>query len=225
MKYRFLTFLSFFVCGILFLFPLLKSNAFTAMQDRPSVQLQALDKSTARTTTLEAKVGETIEYGSLFIKVQACRESDPLDKPESSAFLQIWEVPLNAKKSEWVFSGWMFSSSPALSAMDHAVYDVWVLKCLGGDPAPSAESTNKVEIKSSSEAGTENELQEQSGLLDAVEEEALEEPVSAPETQEEVGATPPPELQAEESAQPADKSVESVAEDAIYEDDNNTNYE
>lgn len=112
---------------LLYMTPL---SAMADMIDYPIVKMQALDKSTARTVTFEAKVGTTVEYGSLFIKVQACRKSDPLEKPESAAFLQIWEVPINSEKSEWAFSGWMFASSPALSAMDHAVYDVWVLDCL-----------------------------------------------------------------------------------------------
>lgn len=99
--------------------------------DHPQVKLQFLDKSTARTVTLQAKVGSTVEYGSTFIKIQACRKSEPLDKPESAAFLQVWEVPIGAEKSEWLFSGWMFASSPALSAMDHPVYDIWVLDCKG----------------------------------------------------------------------------------------------
>ena len=99
--------------------------------DHPQVKLQFLDKATARTVTLEAKVGSTVEYGSTFIKIQACRKSEPLDKPESAAFLQVWEVPIGAEKSEWLFSGWMFASSPALSAMDHPVYDIWVLDCQG----------------------------------------------------------------------------------------------
>lgn len=117
-----------------------------AKVDLPIVKLQALDKSTARTVTFEAKVGTTIEYGSLFIKIQACRKSDPLEKPESAAFLQIWEVPINATKSEWIFSGWMFASSPALSAMDHAVYDVWVLNCLSGaKPNKEAEESQSDE--------------------------------------------------------------------------------
>ena len=108
--------------------------------DHPKVKLQALDKSTARTVTLEAEVGTTIEYGSIFIKVQSCRKSEPLDKPESAAFLQIWEIPLNSDKSEWVFSGWMFASSPALSAMDHPVYDIWVLDCAGKEQVSMVES-------------------------------------------------------------------------------------
>ena len=116
------------------------------MQDYPVVKIQALDKSTARTETLTAKVGETIQYGSLFIKAQACREPGPLDKPESAAFLQVWEVPINATKSEWIFSGWMFASSPALSAMDHAVYDVWVLDCLSKE-IPDKTQKAKIDKK------------------------------------------------------------------------------
>ncbi|PZQ46747.1 MAG: hypothetical protein DI551_04590 [Micavibrio aeruginosavorus] len=114
------------------------------MEDYPSVKLQGLDKSVGRTVTFEAKVGSTIQYGSLFIKIQACRKAPPIEKPESAAFLQIWEVPPGGEKSEWSFSGWMFASSPALSAMDHPVYDVWVLDCLGkqqpNEEAKAAES-------------------------------------------------------------------------------------
>lgn len=107
------------------------SPAFAVMEDYPSVKLQGLDKSVGRTVTFEAKVGSTIQYGPLFIKIQACRKAPPIEKPESAAFLQIWEVPPGEEKSEWSFSGWMFASSPALSPMDHPVYDVWVLDCTG----------------------------------------------------------------------------------------------
>ena len=114
--------------------------AAAAMQDWPAVQLRALDKSTARTTTFEVKAGSTIQYGSLYIKVQSCRKSEPIDKPESAAFLQVWELPPEETESRWVFSGWMFASSPALSAMDHPVYDVWVLSCTGREE-PAEEET------------------------------------------------------------------------------------
>ena len=115
------------------------SPAYAVMEDYPSVKLQGLDKSVGRTVTFEAKVGSTIQYGPLFIKIHACRKAPPIEQPESAAFLQIWEVPPGAEKSEWVFSGWMFASSPALSAMDHPVYDVWVLDCLGKEQ-PNAEA-------------------------------------------------------------------------------------
>lgn len=104
------------------------------MDDYPIAKLQSLDKVTARTMTFEAPVGSTVNFGPLFIKVQVCREAPPVEQPESAAFLQVWEnTPED--KAEWIFSGWMFASSPGLSSMDHPIYDVWVLDCLGEPPA------------------------------------------------------------------------------------------
>lgn len=113
------------------------------MTEQPRIKLRTLEKTTARTMTFEADVGSTLKFGSLFIKVQSCQKSSPVDLPEAAAFLQIWEDVPEAKKketeeeSQWVFSGWMFSSSPALSPMDHPIYDVWVLDCMGAEGAPT----------------------------------------------------------------------------------------
>lgn len=99
------------------------------MMDLPAVKLRSLDKITARTVTFEAEVGSTLKFGPIFIKVQACRQSSPLDERESAAFIQVWEVTPE-DEAQWIFSGWMFASSPGLSAMDHPIYDVWVIDCL-----------------------------------------------------------------------------------------------
>lgn len=98
-------------------------------RDYPVVRLRALDKITARTQTFEARVGKTLQFGEIFIKARSCRKTAPIEKPEAASFLQIWDYDTN-DKPQWAFSGWMFASSPALSAMQHAVYDVWVLDCL-----------------------------------------------------------------------------------------------
>ncbi len=105
-------------------------------EDYPVVKLRSLDKITARTMTFEAKVGSTVRFGEIFIKVQSCRKPPPVEKSEAAAFLQVWQSDEIKQTSKWIFSGWMFASSPALSAMDHPVYDVWVLDCLGRDPEP-----------------------------------------------------------------------------------------
>lgn len=115
------------------------------MIDHPVIKLQSLDKISARTMTFEARVGSTVKFGPLYIKIQACRKAPPIEQPESAAFLQIWEVTPQ-EESRWVFSGWMFASSPALSSMDHPVYDVWVLDCLekkSGEPDIATESENE----------------------------------------------------------------------------------
>ena len=98
------------------------------MEDKTIVVLRTIDKISARTHTFEIPVDKTVKFGSsLFIKVRACRKSLPIDKPEAAAFLQIWERKPHEDKPGWVFSGWMFASNPATSAMDHPVYDVWVI--------------------------------------------------------------------------------------------------
>lgn len=90
--------------------------------------LQALDKVTARVTTLEAPLDETVKFNTLEILVRACDKRPPEETPESTAFIDVWESrpgePLHT-----VFRGWMFASSPAVSAMEHPVYDVWVIDC------------------------------------------------------------------------------------------------
>ena len=93
-----------------------------------TVILQGLDKVTARVSTIEAKVGEVVRFGTLEIIARHCDKRPPEEPPESAAFLDIWEIrPGDPAVS--LFRGWMFASSPDLSAMEAAVYDVWVLRC------------------------------------------------------------------------------------------------
>lgn len=125
------------LAAIVFVFLSMPAVART-MEDYPVVKLQSLDKITARTETFEARVGSTVKFDDLFIKVQSCRKSSPIDEPESASFLQIWEADDDGE-ARWVFSGWMFASSPALSPMDHPIYDVWVIDCLS-DQAPEKKN-------------------------------------------------------------------------------------
>lgn len=96
----------------------------------PVALLQGLDKVSARVLTIEAPVGIPVRFGSLEIIARACKKRPPEDLPESAAFLDIWELRPGEPTAE-LFRGWMFASSPALSAMEHAVYDIWVLDCKG----------------------------------------------------------------------------------------------
>jgi hypothetical protein len=104
--------------------------------------LRALDKITGRITTLDTPVGETVRFGSLSIIVRACRTRPPEEPPESAAFLDITDIKPNKPPID-AFRGWMFASSPAVSAMDHAVYDIWVLECR--EPLPQNDTTTPIE--------------------------------------------------------------------------------
>lgn len=90
--------------------------------------LQGLDKVTARITTLRVNLGTSVRFGTLEVIARHCDKRPPEEAPESAAFLDVWEVrPGEAAQS--LFRGWMFASSPALNALEHPVYDVWVLDC------------------------------------------------------------------------------------------------
>jgi hypothetical protein len=102
----------------------------TDMEDKPVVRIRILNKITAVTRSYNLNVGDAVSFDGLNIQPRRCMKAPPVASPESAAFLEIWEKDVESKESEWVFSGWMFASSPGLSAMDHPVYDVWVLDCL-----------------------------------------------------------------------------------------------
>ncbi len=90
--------------------------------------LQGLDKVTARVSTIEAPLGDTVTFGTLEVIARHCDKRPPEETPESAAFLDIWEVRPN-EPAKSLFRGWMFASSPALNALEHPVYDIWVLDC------------------------------------------------------------------------------------------------
>lgn len=87
--------------------------------------LRGLDKVSGRTTDLPLQVGESVRYGRLEVRLAECRF--PAGNPASDAFAQLTIIDLSQNVT--LFSGWMIASSPALSALDDARYDVWVISC------------------------------------------------------------------------------------------------
>ncbi len=106
-----------------------------------TVVMRGLDKVTARVVTFEAKIGESVTFGTLQITVRACDRTPPTEPPESTVFLDIYELKSGELEAE-LFHGWMFASSPALNPLEHPVYDVWVLECLVKGESKAAESNS-----------------------------------------------------------------------------------
>jgi hypothetical protein len=93
-----------------------------------SAELQGLDKVTARTQRFYAAVGKSTRFGTLEITVSDCLVNVPEAPPESVAHLTIVDHK-PGQAEEKLFAGWMFASTPSLSALDHGVYDLRVLSC------------------------------------------------------------------------------------------------
>jgi hypothetical protein len=92
----------------------------------PGAMLRGLDKVSGALTDLEMTTGQTQRMGRLEVTLGECRFPEGNPAGDAYAFLVIRtagdEVP--------VFQGWMIASSPALNALDHPRYDVWVLRCM-----------------------------------------------------------------------------------------------
>jgi hypothetical protein len=107
--------------------------------------LQGLDKVTARVSPVRAPLDQPTQFGTLEVVVRACRETPPTEPPESAVFLEIRELPPASDVESApvdLFSGWMFASSPAVSALEHPVYDIWVVDC--AEPMASTDGVQGV---------------------------------------------------------------------------------
>ena len=110
--------------------------------DQEMAALHALDKIAARVSKMWVPVGAVAEFGRLSIDVKACRKRPPEEPPEAAAFLEIVDSGRDGQAVD-VFRGWMFASSPSLSAMEHPLYDIWVAGCMSADEAATAEALDK----------------------------------------------------------------------------------
>ncbi len=93
------------------------------------LEIKILDKVSSKTSTVELKIGEEIEFKNLLIKSQKCENSKFDDNPEITAYIQVIDTTNTNNDEVFVFNGWAFSSSPSLKPFDHPVYDIWLMSC------------------------------------------------------------------------------------------------
>lgn len=108
--------------------------------DSDGADLRFLDKLTSETGDVSLSVGQAAKFGRLVVRLDSCRYPTGNPSSDAEAYLTILEDANNTE----LFSGWMLASSPALSALDHPRYDVWVLNCNLPEAAP-ADATSEDE--------------------------------------------------------------------------------
>ena len=93
-----------------------------------SVELQILDKISARISNMNIMINEKAKYGSLEIEVFDCKKRPPEEVPEDFVLMRIMDE-VSQNNFERVFQGWMLSSSPTVAPFEHPTYDIWVKDC------------------------------------------------------------------------------------------------
>jgi Uncharacterized protein conserved in bacteria len=102
----------------------------------PVATFAGLDKITGRITRFDVYIDETVLFGALEITPRACYNRPQTDTLQrTSAFLEVDQRSLTGT-SQRIFTGWMFADAPALHAIDHAVYDVWLVECKTSTDVP-----------------------------------------------------------------------------------------
>lgn len=97
--------------------------------DKNTAKMQAMDKITGRVSVIYVPVGGLVTFGSLSIVVRSCKTRPMEEAPDNFAFADISDKTLKGEDVN-IFRGWMISSSPATHAVEHPIYDVWLLSCV-----------------------------------------------------------------------------------------------
>jgi hypothetical protein len=110
----------------------------------PTAVFSGLDKITGRITAFDAAIGETVQFGALQVTARACYSRPPTETPLTDGFVEVDEVTLQGEVRR-IFTGWMFAASPGLHAVEHPIYDVWLVDCKGAAQAVAdTQSTTSV---------------------------------------------------------------------------------
>jgi hypothetical protein len=108
----------------------------------PVASFSGLDKITGRITSFDVYIDETVQFGALQITPRVCYTRPPTETQRTSVFVEVDQVSLKGGATR-IFTGWMFADSPALNAVDHPVYDIWLVDCKQQSdvPPPPASSS------------------------------------------------------------------------------------
>ena len=118
----------------------------------PIAVFSGLDKITGATTTFEISIGQEKQFGGLLVKPDVCYTREITEEPQTASFVEVTEVQLDNSHKR-IFSGWMFAESPALNAVEHPVYDVWLVGCR--DPKAPPVPIEEAPTPSTEPGGTE----------------------------------------------------------------------
>jgi hypothetical protein len=115
-------------------------------QGGTQLMMRGLDKITGRPTSITAPIGKPVHFATLTITARFCYSTPASETPETAAFVQI-EDHRPDQPERRLFSGWMYASSPGLNAVEHPLYDVWVISCNNAPASAVASNTSTAPVK------------------------------------------------------------------------------
>jgi hypothetical protein len=123
--------------------------------NNPVAHFTGLDKITGRIIEFDVLIDETVQFGALQVTPRACHTRPPTEPERVTAFVEVDEITLS-NEIQRIFTGWMFAASPGLNAIEHPVYDVWLIDCktqMGEEPETEAPAAAEPEEEVAPEEG------------------------------------------------------------------------
>lgn len=112
---------------------------FSAMQianateiETNSAKMQAMDKITGRVNEIIVPVKSKISFGDFSLVLRSCKKRPAEETPENFAFVDVADKSFGEDEYN-IFKGWLISSTPGINAIEHPIYDIWLLECIDTD--------------------------------------------------------------------------------------------
>ncbi len=94
--------------------------------------MQAMDKVTGRVNKITVPVNSKISFGDFSLVLRSCKKRPAEETPENFAFVDVTDKSFGTDEYN-IFRGWLVSSTPGINAIEHPIYDVWLLECIDTD--------------------------------------------------------------------------------------------
>lgn len=127
------------------------------------IVIRVLNKVTTQAQLIAFKPNDTSKVGQLQITAITCQKSAENSQADAAGLLDISELPATDKeKPKPLFRGWMYASSPSVTALEHPVYDVTMVRCEMVGAEPKKEAPESKEAKKGSETKADKKAKKQS---------------------------------------------------------------
>ena len=91
-------------------------------------QFRLLDKISNKLIDKTIPVNTSDEIETLSVEVYACFKEPPTEISEDYVLVDIVDNFQDLNKN--VYRGWMISSSPEVTPLEHPIYDLWLVGCV-----------------------------------------------------------------------------------------------
>ena len=134
------------------------SNAFSTEIETNSALMQAMDKVTGRVNKITVPVNTKVTYGDFSLVLRSCKKRPAEETPENFAFVDVADKSFGTEEYN-IFRGWILSSAPGINAIEHPIYDIWLLECVDSENVDT-KILSKEELDARDNLPTKDFLQE-----------------------------------------------------------------